>query len=65
MTTDPIVREVREIRHEIERECQQDPEKYFQRLKASQEKLAGRLVCRQPKPLVTVEQRKCLGVGPQ
>jgi len=58
MITDPIVKEVREIRHEIEQECQQDPEKYFQRLKASQETMVERLVCRCPKPLVTVEQRK-------
>jgi hypothetical protein len=58
MTNDPIVQEVRKIRHTIERECQQDPAKYFQRLQASQEKLAGRLVCRQPKPLITVDQKK-------
>ena len=58
MTSDPIVREVREIRHEIERECQIDPEKYYQRLKASQGKLVGRLACRQPKPFVTAKQKK-------
>jgi len=58
MTSDPIVREVREIRHEIERECHQDPEKYYQHLKASQEKFVGRIVCGQPKPLVTAEKRK-------
>jgi hypothetical protein len=45
-----LTRRVREIRDEIEHECQHDPEKYYQRLKASQEKLVGRLVCRQPKP---------------
>ena len=58
MTIDPIVREVREIRHEIDRECQHDPEKFYQYLKISQEKLLGRLVCRQPKPLVMAEKRK-------
>ena len=58
MKNDPIVKEVRKIRHEIERECQQDPEKYYQRLKALQEKFVGRTVCRQPKPLVTSGQRK-------
>ena len=58
MTSDPIVREVRKIRHEIEEECQQDPEAYYQRLKASQEQLANRLVRRQPKPLVPGEQRR-------
>ena len=57
MTNDPIVREVREIRHDIERECQQDPEKYYQHLKALQEKFVERLVCRRPKPLITSEQK--------
>ena len=30
-----LTRRVREIRDEIEHECQHDPEKYYQRLKAS------------------------------
>lgn len=60
MTNDPIVKEVRKIRHMIERECQKDPEKYFQRLQASQKKLAGRLVRRQPKPLITTDQKKAV-----
>ncbi|MBI2265029.1 MAG: hypothetical protein HYU64_07635 [Armatimonadetes bacterium] len=51
MTNDPIVQEVRKIRHEIEQECQQDPDKYYQHLKALQEKLAGRLASHSPKPL--------------
>jgi len=55
MTEDPIVREVREIRHQIEKECQQDSEKYYQHLKTLQNKLAERLVSRHPKPLVTTE----------
>jgi hypothetical protein len=58
MTKDPIVEEVREIRHEIERECQHDPEHFYQHLKASQGKLVGRLIRRQPKPLVTSKQKE-------
>ena len=58
MTTDPIVREVRKIRHEIECQCQEDPEEFYKHIIASQKKLVGRLVCRHPKPLVTVGQRK-------
>ena len=58
MTGDPIVKAVRKIRHEIEGECQHDPEKYYLHLKASQEKFAGRTICRQPKPLVPDEKRK-------
>lgn len=58
MTEDPIVREVREIRHQIEKECQQDSEKYYQHLKTLQNKFAERLVSRHPKPLVTTELKQ-------
>ena len=58
MKNDPIVQEIRKIRHRIERECQYDPEKYFQRLQTSQEKLVERLVCRKPKPLIRADQKK-------
>jgi hypothetical protein len=51
MREDPIVREVREIRHEIEGECERDAEAFYEWLIASQQKLKGRLVRRQPKPL--------------
>jgi hypothetical protein len=57
MTVDPIVREVRETRHEIEKDCQQDPEKYYQHLRTYQEKFVDRLVCRQPKLLATAKQK--------
>jgi len=58
MTKDPIVQEVRKIRHEIERECEKDPDKYYQYLKSLQENLVERLVCRQAKPLLTTEKGK-------
>ena len=51
MTRDPIVLEIREIRHKIESECRDDPEAFYKWLIASQRKFRGRLVCRQPKPL--------------
>ncbi len=51
MEADPIVEQVREIRHQVEREAHQDPELYYQRLRKLQETFARRLVCRQPKPL--------------
>ena len=57
MTEDPIVREVREIRHQIDQECGQDPEKYYQHLQKLQKKLAKRLVCRQPNPLPVSKQK--------
>ena len=51
MQKDPIVEEIRRIRHEIERECKQNPDKLFQYFQASQKKLSDRLVRREPKPL--------------
>ena len=52
MMDDPIVREVREIRHGIERECKGDAKAFYEWLIASQQKLEGRLVCREPKTLI-------------
>ena len=60
MREDPIVREVREIRHEIESECKSDAETFYEWLIASQQKLKVRLVCRQPKPLpVEIKKELC------
>ena len=57
MTVDPVVREVREIRHQIEQEYKQDAEKYYQHLMTYQKNLAERLVCRQPKSLVSSKKK--------
>lgn len=57
MINDPIVQEVRNIRHQIEKECHQDPEKYYQYLKSLQEKLGERLVCRKPNSLPVAKQK--------
>ena len=57
MTQDPIVREVREIRHQIDKECGQDPEKYYQHFQRLQKKLHKRLVRRQPNPLAVSKQK--------
>jgi len=51
MIKDPIVNEIREIRHKIESECMDDPEAFYEWLTASQQKLGERLVCRQPRRL--------------
>lgn len=61
MTKDPIVEEVRRIRHEIERECDGDPDKLFEYFRASQEKLGKRLVRRQPKLLELAPQKETTG----
>lgn len=50
MFQDPIIKEVRKIRHEIEAECQNDPKKYYEHIQQVQQEYAKRLVCRKPKP---------------
>lgn len=58
MKTDPIVEQVRQIRRKIEDENQQDAELFYQHLKKMQERLSDRLVCRKPKPLVTITKTR-------
>ena len=58
MQKDTIVEEVRRIRHEIERECQEDPDKLFEYFQNSQRNLDGRLICREPKLLELPPQRQ-------
>lgn len=50
MSQDPIIDEVREIRHKIETECENDAQKYFEHIQEIQEKYRHRLVRREPKP---------------
>lgn len=47
---DPIVREVRKIRKEIEDECRNDPKEYFEHIQKVQGKYKDRLVSRKPNP---------------
>ena len=58
MKTDPIVKQVRQVRRGIEDENQQDPELFFQHLKRIQERFSDRLVCRKPKPLATTTKKR-------
>jgi len=58
MKTDPIVEQVRQVRRQIEDETQQDPELFYQYLKKIEEPLSDRLVCRKPKPLVTITKTR-------
>lgn len=58
MKTDPIVKEVRRIRRQIEDEAKRDPELFYQNLKKIQEPFSNRLVCRHPKPLVAPKKKK-------
>jgi hypothetical protein len=50
MSQDPIIKELRKIRQEIEAESGNDLQKYYEHLKRFQRKYQGRLVRRQPKP---------------
>lgn len=50
MIKDPIIEEVRKIRREIEAECLNDPQKYFEHIQKLQENYKGRLISRKPKP---------------
>ena len=61
MRKDAIVEEIRRIRHEIERECDGDPDKLFEYFRASQEKLGKRVVRREPKPLELLPQKEAGG----
>jgi hypothetical protein len=57
MTQDPIVKEVREIRHQTDKEYGQDPEKYYQHFQKLQKKFKKRLVRRAPTPLPVLKKR--------
>ena len=61
MQNDAIVEEVRTIRRDIERECQQDPDKLFDYFQASQQKLGNRVVCRGPKLLELAQHHNRAG----
>ena len=50
MYNDPIVEEVRKIRHEIEAECHHDPDEYQRYLQQVQKRFKDRLVRGEPKP---------------
>ena len=54
MKEDPIIEEIRAIRREIMAECDNDSEKYYQRLRRMQKELSKtyKIVSRSPKPLV-------------
>jgi len=57
MTQDPIVKEVREIRNQIDKECGHDPERYYQHFQKLQKKLQKRLVRRETIPLLVLKQK--------
>ncbi len=57
MADDPIVKEVRKVRKEIEEEYRGDPDRYYEHLKEVQKQYRGRLVRRSPKWLVAAKEK--------
>jgi len=54
MLQDPIIKEVRKIRHEIEAECHNDAQEYYEHIQQLQQKYSKRLVRRKPKPALKI-----------
>ena len=50
MLRDPIIEEVRQLRHQIEAEIEDDPQKYYEHIQQVQDKYRNRLVRFKPKP---------------
>ena len=50
MEQESILKEIRKIRHEIEAECQNDSQKYYEHIQQVQQKYSNRLVRFKPKP---------------
>jgi hypothetical protein len=50
MEKEPILKEIRRIRREIEAECQNDPQKYYEHIQQIQKQYCNRLVHFKPKP---------------
>ena len=53
MVRDPIIEEVRQVRHAIEAVCEDDPEKYYEHLQEVQDRYPERVVRRAPKPALS------------
>jgi len=56
MDQDPIITEIRKIRHQIEADCKNNPDKYFERLQKIQQD-RKKLVRRKPKPRLVVKNK--------
>ena len=50
MQQESILKEIRRIRHKIEAECQNDPQKYYEHIQQVQKQYSNRLVHFKSKP---------------
>ena len=62
MIHDPIIEEIRKIRHVIEAECGNDGDRYFQHIQEMQKKY-NNLIRRKPKPRLQVKKQKQEGIS--
>ena len=58
MFRDPIIEELRNIRHTIEKSCDHDSKKYYLHLLEIQQQHRDRLVRRQPKPALILRDKR-------
>ncbi len=52
MKKDPIVKQIRDVRREIEVECGNDPVKFYKHVQAQQKRYGGKLVRGEPRQAV-------------
>lgn len=50
MNQEQILKEIRRVRLEIEAECQNDPQKYYEHIQLLQKQFGNRIVRLKPKP---------------
>jgi len=58
MLQDPIIAEIRQIRHEIDAECQNNALLYYEHVLKVQEQYVGQLIRRAPRPALKMAYRK-------
>lgn len=51
---DPILEKIRQVRHQIEKNCQDDPQILSEYLYRVQSQYSERLVCRSPQPALQI-----------
>ena len=58
MNQEPILKEIRRIRHEIEEECHNDAQKYYEHIQELQRKYSNRLARFNPKAALKLAKSK-------
>jgi Ni2+-binding GTPase involved in maturation of urease and hydrogenase len=58
MDQEPILKEIRRIRHEIEEECHNDAQKYYEHIQELQRKYSNRLARFNPKAALKLAKSK-------